>query len=274
MISGMDNLTDYTEANRAAWNQRAPVHASHSLEALIEQFRQPGFSVLHKPNEVERLRALELKGKNVAQLCCNNGRELLSVKNLFGAARCVGFDISDEFIDHARALNSAANQDVEFVRANVLEIPDEFSSQFDLVYVTIGALGWLPDIAAFFRVVSNLLKPGGNVLIYEMHPFLDLFDNEEAALEDPLRVCHSYFKSSPYVEMDTWDYLSGEKYAGKTSYWFHHKLSDIFTGLIRNNIQITAFDEFDFDISNVFGHLEKHEARPPMCYILEGRKSI
>jgi ubiquinone/menaquinone biosynthesis C-methylase UbiE len=266
------NTNDYTEANRAAWNETAPIHAAQRLEMLLEGFRTPGYSSLSHPFEVERLKKLQLQGKSVAQLCCNNGRELLSVKNLFGAGRCVGFDISDAFLEQARALNAAAEQDVKFVLGSVLEIGEEFSNQFDLVYVTIGALGWLPDLDIFMGVVSRLLKPGGNVFIYEMHPILDLFDNDQESLKNPLEIKHSYFRTTPYAESQGLDYYGGQQYDSKTMYWFHHKMSDIIGGLIRCGLNIAAFDEFDFDISNAFAHLGLLEPRVPMCYILEARK--
>jgi ubiquinone/menaquinone biosynthesis C-methylase UbiE len=267
------NTPDFTEANRAAWNETAPIHAAQNLEGLLENFRVPEYSCLYKPFEVERLQNLKLEGKSVAQLCCNNGRELISVKNLFNAGRCVGFDISDEFIGQAHALNAAAKQDVEFVRVSVLEIPESFSAQFDLVYITIGALGWLPDLKVFLQTISRLLKPGGNVLIYEMHPMLDMFDADENAKKNPLELKHSYFKNTPYIETGGLDYYSGSSYESKPMYWFHHKLSSVIGGLIRAGLQITAFDEFDFDISNVFPHFETLEIKPPMCYILEAKKA-
>jgi ubiquinone/menaquinone biosynthesis C-methylase UbiE len=267
------NTNDYTEANRAAWNETAPIHAAQNMESLLEHFKTPGYSCLHKPFEVERLGKLNLAGKSVAQLCCNNARELLSVKNLFGAGRCVGFDISEAFLEQARALNEAAGLDAEFVRGSVLEIPDAFSGQFDLVYVTIGALGWLPDLDAFMAVVERLLRPGGHVFIYEMHPILDMFDNDQEAMKNPLELKHSYFRTTPYAESQGLDYYGGERYDSKTMYWFHHKLSEIITGLIRRGLQIIAFDEFDFDISNAFAHLALLEPRVPMCYILEARKN-
>ena len=267
------NTNDYTEANRIAWNETAPIHAAQELQGLLEGFRQPGHSILHKPHEVERLRALDLQGKNVAQLCCNNGRELISVKNLFGAGRCVGFDISDEFIEQARAINTAAGQDVEFVRTSVLDIPETFDAQFDLVYITIGAIGWLPDLERFWGVVHRLLRPGGRVFMYEMHPILVLFDNDEAAkASSPLEIKHSYFKTAPFVDTQGLDYLSGEAYDSSPMYWFQHTLSAIIGGLVRRGFRIAAFDEFDHDISESFAHLERESVKLPLCYILEAHK--
>lgn len=49
---------------------------------------------------------------------CNNGRELLSIKNK-GAGYCVGFDIAEGFIDQARQLAKAGDIDCEFVQSDV-----------------------------------------------------------------------------------------------------------------------------------------------------------
>jgi hypothetical protein len=39
-------MSDYFEANRAAWNETAPRHAAADFQRLLERFKQPGFSVL------------------------------------------------------------------------------------------------------------------------------------------------------------------------------------------------------------------------------------
>ena len=66
---------------------------------------RPGYNRLDE-TLTARLRALGLEGKSVIQLCCNNGREILSVKNL-GAARCVGVDQSAPFLEQAAELAAA-----------------------------------------------------------------------------------------------------------------------------------------------------------------------
>jgi hypothetical protein len=101
-----------TTANRAAWEQAAPIHHKHNQAKLVESYSKPGFTDLDAV-ETERLEALGVAGKDVAQICCNNGRELLSIKNM-GAARCVGFDGAQGFIDQARELAVAAGLDVEW----------------------------------------------------------------------------------------------------------------------------------------------------------------
>jgi hypothetical protein len=42
--------------------------------------------------------------------------------------------------------------------------------------VTIGVLGWLPDLDGFFGVVSRLLRRDGQLFLYDMHPILNMFE--------------------------------------------------------------------------------------------------
>ena len=112
-MSKSDQTKQFTTANRAAWEEAAPIHGRHNQAKLIKTCGEGGFSCLGAI-ETRHLQALKVAGKDVAQVCCNNGRELLSVKNM-GAARCVGFDGAEAFLDQGRELAAAAGLDVEFV---------------------------------------------------------------------------------------------------------------------------------------------------------------
>lgn len=259
---------DYVEANRRAWNQVAPLHAAVNQERLLQGFREPGFSVLDAV-ETAKLRAIGVAGKAVAQLACNNGRELLSIKNM-GAAHCVGFDLAEEFIQQAQALNAAAGQDCEFVATSIYDIPDLYNANFDLIYITIGVLSWMPDIRAFFAVVARLLRPGGHLMIYETHPFLNMLDIP-GETENPLYISLSYFNNEATEETGGLDYYSDKEYDALPNYWFAHSLSAILNSLVANGIAIASFDEFAHDISNVFQPLEAFH-RVPLSYILVGER--
>lgn len=266
------NKSSVTEANRRAWNSAASRHAAVAYQALREHFSQPGYSHL-TPFEQERLQTIGIAGKDIVQLACNNGRELLSLKNL-GAHRCVGFDISDEFIEQARGLARAGSVECDFVRSSIYDISTDYNGSFDLAYITIGVLGWMPDLDAFFAVVARLLRPGGEVFIYEMHPILDMFENGPEHMEDPLRAYHSYFRTDPFADTAGLDYVGNTSYEGPISYWFHHKMSDIITALLHNGIEIRAFEEVAHDRSAVFKHLESLPVKPPLSYVLVGGRSV
>ena len=62
-----------------------------------------------------------------------------------------------------------------FVEGNVYDARQHIEGSFDMVYVSWGAIGWLPDIRRWAKVVSSLLKPGGRLYLLEGHPsFLQL----------------------------------------------------------------------------------------------------
>ena len=259
---------EYTEANRVAWNEAASVHKEQRFEALKNKFQSPGYNHLDS-TATEILQSLSLFDKSVAHLCCNNGRELISIKNL-GAGPCVGFDIASKFLDQARELDDIAKTHCEFLQSDLYDIPAQYNQTFDIVLFTIGALCWLPDIQSCFAKVGTLLKPGGYLFIYEMHPALDMFENMPA--EDRFKIQNSYFKSDPWIESDGLDYYSGKTYEGSTQYCFHHKLSDIFMSIIDNGFDIKSFREYDYDISNLFQHFDHADVKPPLCYTLVAQR--
>jgi ubiquinone/menaquinone biosynthesis C-methylase UbiE len=262
-------MEDYLAANRKSWNQAAPIHRRYNFADLTALFSQPGYSRLDTV-VTAALQKIGLHGKRVAQLCCNNGRELLSIKNL-GAARVTGFDISDDFIQQAVELASSSKIEAEFVRSSVQEIPACYDHSFDLVFISIGSLGWMPDIRQFFAIVARLLAPGGWMAMYEMHPILDMFESSDLQNPPPLR--YSYFRSEPFMDSIGHDYYQFTTYESAPSYWFHHKLGDIFQACLENGLTIRHFEEFDHDLSSVFAHFEKLEVKPPLSYLLIGEKS-
>ena len=172
------------------WNQTADVYNAEGFSKLLSIIGQPEFTTF---DEVERrvFSGIGLKDKDVAQLGCNNGRELVSVKKA-GAGRCVGFDLSENFIKLARRLALESGQELEFVRTSVYDVSEAYTNVFDVVYVTIGVLGWLPDLPGFFKVVERLLRPGGHFFLYDQHPVLGMFDPNQKLVVDS-----SYFRREP-----------------------------------------------------------------------------
>ncbi len=258
----------FTDANREAWDEAAPLHRSQNMESLLAGFRTPGYSCLDEI-ETERIRALGVTGKDVAQLCCNNGRELLSVKNM-GAGRCVGFDGAKGFIEQARELAAAGGIDCGFLCTDIYAIEPAYDAAFDLLTVTIGVLGWMPDLDGFLAVVARLLRPGGALFIYEQHPILDMV--EPGAVDDPVLWNHSYFRRTPVVDQDGLDYYGHGTYESKPLYSFHHKMSDVLMAGLKSGLAVEHFEEFPGHISNTWFNLEQHGPRLPMSYTLVLRK--
>jgi SAM-dependent methyltransferase len=263
---------EITEANRIAWNEAMPYHQKNRKIDLHQKFKEARASILD-PVETEVLQSLGIRDKNVAHLCCNNGQELISIVNL-GAKLGVGFDISDAAIQEAGELAEIANANCQFVRTDVYDIDPKWQNSFDLVYITIGALPWLPELDPFFEIAATLLKPGGLLVIYEGHPFTSLLalDDEPGYDRDnPYKIAYSYFKTEPWVENSGIDYYGNERYDGHVNYCYTHSLSKILNAVIKSGLNIRSFDEYPHDTSCQFGHLE-HDKLIPLSYILVSEK--
>lgn len=242
---------DYTAANLEAWQEVADLHREQNLAQLKVDFSRPGHSCL-KEVDTTRLLALGVAGKDVAQICCNNGRELVSVKNL-GAARCVGFDGAVGFIEQAREINDAANQDCEFACCDIHDIDPAFNEAFDIIQITIGVIGWMPDLDAFFDPVARLARPGGAVFIHEQHPTLEMIEPGEA---------------DPWVENDGLDYYGHTKIKSKTRYSFPHTMAAIIMACVNRRMDVEFFEEYPTHISDTRWNVEKQGPELPMSYAL------
>lgn len=255
-------------ANRGAWNEAAERHRAHEqFAALLEGFATPGFSVLDD-TLTGRLQAIGLDGKAVAQLCCNNARELLSMKSL-GAASVTGFDFSEAFLAQAGELAAAGNIEAEFVQTDITKIPASFDRRFDVALVTIGVLGWMPDLPEFFAIARRVLKPRGILVIYEQHPILNMYDSGDK--RQPALPDESYFRPEPLRHDDGLDYWNEESYEAQPCYWHFHKTSDIVMALLRAGFTLEDFEELPHNVGDYY-RFENQPQQLPLSYILVGRR--
>ncbi len=265
------DITKITESNRLAWDATAIEHGLNpDWEQLKTGFSNPEFSTFDS-TITKVLEELPIKGQSVVQLGCNNGRELLSAISL-GASAGLGIDQSSNFIEQAIELTNISGRDCDFVKANVYALPPNVPKDFDIALITIGVLNWMPDLEAFFDVVAGLLKPSGKLVVYETHPFLEMFD---PAATDPHALSISYFTDEPYVSEETFVYGEGEPSKAPTSYWFTHRLSEIINGSIQAGLDIDRIVEYPHsNRESEFDIYTNREAQLPMCFTLTAHKNI
>lgn len=264
-----EDLRAFTAANKAAWEASAPLHEQgERWEALLASAAEPGFSVLDAPL-TETLRGLDLVGKSAVQIGCNNARELLSLVSL-GIRPAAGIDQSAAFLAQARRLAEAAGASPRLVEADVYDLPADLGT-FDLALITIGVLNWMPDLPEFFRIAAGLLSSDGALVVYETHPFLEMFDPASDAPHEP---AFSYFERRPHKVDGLIAYDGLDHGEGTTGYWFVHPLGDIVTACIRAGLRIEALTEFPDSIREP--EYDLYEGRPaqiPLSYRLVARKA-
>jgi SAM-dependent methyltransferase len=266
----MSSEQNYVDLAREAWDEAAPIHWT-TTHKLAEELGDTGTSYLHGIH-ADELRRIGVDGSTIAHLNCNNGRELISMIRL-GAARGVGFDISDGFITQARELAQAAGTpSAEFVVADVYDIDEAHAGQYDIVAVTAGAMCFMPDIAEYFAVAARLLRPGGHLSIYESHPITDTFLLDRDRGDGPLTFAYSYFDKQPVRHTTGLDYIHNEPYDSKPIYYFRHTLSEIITAILDLGLRLDRFVEHDEDPSQAFQRVEAMDVKPPLSFLLTAQK--
>jgi SAM-dependent methyltransferase len=117
----------------------------------------------------------------VLHLQCHFGKDTLTLAQ-GGAAAVVGLDFSAPAIAAARRLAGELGlaDRARFVEADLYDAPRAIPEPggFDLVFVTWGALCWLPDLVGWARMVAGFLRPGGRLYLAEGHPAALVFDDE------------------------------------------------------------------------------------------------
>jgi len=267
------DIEKITENNRGAWNQALQYHQLARKDSLIKGFENPAFTTFNRACDkviIEKIKAIDLSGKTIAHIQCGNGNELLSLMRL-GALNGVGFDISDEAISEANLLKRIARENATFERVNILEINDKYNSFFDFIFISEGSLQWFPDLNAYFAVISRLLKKGGRALIFELHPFALIFDGGFEFEQPDFDKLISYFGKESHNYKGGLDYIGGTEYDSKECYWFMHKMSDIINAILKNEIAIEEFDEYNFD--SVRNETAKAQDKFPLTYLIVGKKN-
>ncbi|WP_010246438.1 class I SAM-dependent methyltransferase [Acetivibrio cellulolyticus] len=267
------NDNNMFESNRAAWNEALEYHQKARNNSLKIGFNDSNFTVFNGEYDnivINKLNQIDLSGKTISQMQCNNGRELLSLMKL-GAKEAIGFDISDTAISEAKQLAEIAKLNVKFIRSNILEIDDQYNDCFDFIYISEGSLQWFPDLNDYFSVLSRLLKKDGQIFISEIHPFFYIFGNGFDFKKQNFDSITSYFKKGPYNYSTGIDYVGGVKYESSECFWFMHKISDIINAIIQTGIEIQEFDEYTLGNSDNETSKLLNNAFP-RSYILIGKK--
>jgi ubiquinone/menaquinone biosynthesis C-methylase UbiE len=218
------------------------------------------------------LRNYSFEDKAIAQFCCNNGRELLSLAYNQKAKECIGFDIAENQVKFANEKAIELGLDCEFIAVNIIDIDSKYNNLFDYAIITIGALCWFKDLNAFFGVVSGCLRKNGVLIINEQHPVCNMFgfpgdDNYDERC--PVKPVNSYLKKE-WINTDGMYYMTKKEYTSKEFIDYSHPLSEIVNALIKKMISIKSFDEYDYDILDSFEHLDGLGI--PLSYIFVAEK--
>jgi len=262
--------SDYSEINKTSWNSRVQAHLDSNFYDNAS-FLEGRCSL----NEIELKLLGDIKGKSILHLQCHFGQDTISLDRLGGD--CLGIDFSNEAIDAAKEIADATNSKAKFLCCDVYTLPELVNEKFDMVFTSYGVLGWLPDMKQWANVVSNFLKPEGQLILVEFHPFLWMFDDNFKTIK------YGYFNTGPIVETETGTYADKNAPITEEYVMWNHSIGEVMTSLLSNGLSIDSFKEFDYSPYNCFNETVcidqdkyriKHlDDKIPMVYSLVANKN-
>lgn len=263
---------DYINSNKEAWEEAFDNRREGWGEDIIVRLKNEELPFLEDALAKE-LNNYDFSSKTIAQFCCNNGRELLSIMKL-GASLGVGFDIAENMVSFANNTAKQLGVNCTFIATDILKIDEQFYDKFDYIFITVGAITWFKDLSFLFQKVSSCLKKGGSLIINEMHPvtnMLGMMGEENYDEKVPEKLVNSYFRSEPWIENSGMGYMTGKYYKSKTFYSYSHTFSAILNAISLSGMHVKKLTELDHDISTCFDNLSNKGI--PLSYILVCQKN-
>lgn len=228
----------WREFNRAMWNERVPGHLASEIYD-VAGFKAGQTSL--NPHEIADLG--DVTGRDLIHLQCHFGMDTLSWARL--GARATGVDFSEPAVQAAIELAEDIGVDAEFVTADVYDAPKSVGGRrFDIVYTGVGALCWLPDMTRWAKVVFDLLKPGGELYLYEFHPLKWILEGR-----DKPEILDSYFTPPEGLRLGGATYADASAPATPTpTIQWNHPLGEVVTALVAAGLRIRSLRELDSDV--------------------------
>lgn len=239
-----DQAGGWREANRARWDELTEVHLAPG-----------GYDVAGLRAGTSRLDHLAeselgpVAGLRILHLQCHFGSDTLTLARQ--GAEVVGLDFSPAAIEAARALTNELGLAgrARFVQADLYDAPNaiEEPASFDRVFVTWGAINWLPDIAGWARIVAHFLRPGGTLYLADQHPTAFCFDDRAVGPDGMPGLVVPYFTQGPIAFDDAHDYINQQAVLSHTrEHVFPHPLGAIVTALIAAGLRLDWLHEHDW----------------------------
>ena len=221
------------DSNKHAWGQISEGHYFHYKKLLLEGS--------HRLNAHIQSEIGDLTGKKIIHLQCNTGADTMLLAKM--GASIVGVDFVPDNILYAKKLaDDLGITNASFIESDIMTLMQNHNEKYDVVFVSEGAIGWLPDLKKWGKTIRHLLKDNGFFYIFDGHPFYLMFD--ESKLENSImEVKYPYFSKEPDIDDSIGGYASAWS-DGVQAYFWMYTISDIINSLTLAGLHIEYFNEF------------------------------
>ena len=243
----MTGTPDEFAANLDYWEQAAATHGTTDTDLHYHPDK-----VVAGGSLMTRLEELAVAAATGADpddpLAGVRGLDVLYLQSHLGAdgvvmaragARVTCADFSATALRRVRELAAACGVEVDTVETDSRALPQSLHGRFDLVYVTVGAICWIDDLDLWMRQVSLALRPGGQLVMIEIHPTYQMID----ATQPELVVDFPYGggAASSYTSVGT--YADPASTIESTTTCYAHSIADIVMGAQRAGLVTELLEE-------------------------------
>jgi SAM-dependent methyltransferase len=255
------------ESNKHAWSQISQDHYHHYKKLLLNG--------THQFNKYIKEEIGDLSGKKIIHLQCNTGADTILLAKM--CENAVGVDLVPDNIFYAKKLAEDFNiTNIDFIESDIMTFMEKHDEKYDVVFVSEGAIGWLPDLKMWGKTIRNLLKDDGFFYVFDSHPFFLMFD--ECISDNILKINkYPYFGKEPDVDDSIGGYASEPKKGVKAYFWMY-TVADLINSLTDAGLHVEYFHEFQenfFDagkmkyIGDGFWNYDFNDNKFPMSFSLK-----
>jgi SAM-dependent methyltransferase len=225
--------------NHEHWESLARFHGNgddsyYDLDLLRRGGTLMGVEELAAIDRATRGRGLD--GATVLHLQCHIGCDSIALARM--GARVTSVDFSRTALDRLEVLAAECGVEVETLEADATALPDSLAGRFDYVYASIGVLCWIGDLDAWMQGVARSLRPGGTLVLVELHPLTTMVESL-----DPLVIDFPYAFDGPHVYAGSGSYANRDADVSWTTVQYSHSIGEVVTAAGRAGLTCSYLEE-------------------------------
>ena len=243
----------------AHWDEWTRVHEKSAFYD-VDGFKAGATSLW--PLESEELGPHVGEGTTLLHLQCHFGMDTLSWARR--GAVVTGVDLSEEAIALARRLADEVGLAgrATFIASDIYEADQHLGDAlYDVVFVSWGALEWLPDLDRWAALIARHLRPGGLFYMAEIHPVAYALDETEG---HGVRLAERYLPAPDEPDRSDYDgsYADPDVHIeNRVCYSWAHGMGEILTALADAGLRVEYLHEFPYCVAPFFDWMERDADR-------------
>jgi SAM-dependent methyltransferase len=162
---------------KECWNDSSAEYFKGNEEVVKKVIENPLWAFPQPVAAMLKRKFDDLEGKRV--LVPSSGDNAAVYAFYLMGAEVTSADISEQQLLNAKKAADSHGWEIPFICDDSMELSKFGDETFDLVYTSNGVHVWISDLPKMYNNFNRVLKPGGKYIMFETHPFIRPFGNDE-----------------------------------------------------------------------------------------------